>query len=37
MGLTTRLALAIISPLFVDRFGRSLRVSHVEFDVETIY
>ncbi len=25
-----------ISPLFVDRFGRSLRVCNLEFDKETI-
>ncbi len=32
-----RLAISDISPLFVDRFGRSLRFCHLEFDKEAIY
>ena len=36
-SLTSRLALSIISLLFVDRFGRSVRFCHLEFDKEDIY
>ena len=36
-SLTSRLAISTISPLFVDRFGRSLRVFHLKFDREAIY
>ena len=32
----SRLALSIISPLFVDRFGRSLQCFYLEFDKEAI-
>ncbi len=32
----SRLALSPISPLFVDRFGRSLQFCHLEFDKEAI-
>ena len=32
-----RLALSAISPVFVDRFGYSLRFCHLEFDDEAIY
>ena len=35
-SLTGRLAFMSISPLFVDRFGSSLRFSHLEFDREAI-
>ena len=31
-----RLALSNISPLFVDRYGRSLRFCHLEFNYEDI-
>ncbi len=33
---TERLALPAITPLFVNRFGRSLRVCNLEFDKEVI-
>ena len=35
-SLTGRLAFSAISPLLVDRFGRSLRSYHLEFDNEAI-
>ncbi len=35
-SLTGRLAVSAISPLFVVRFGRSLRFNHLEFDKEAI-
>ncbi len=31
-----RLAILFISPLVVDRFGRSLRLCYIEFDMEAI-
>ena len=34
---TSHLAFLTISPLFVDRFERSSRLCHVEFDKEAIY
>ena len=36
-SLTGRLAILAISPLFVDRFGRSLLFCHLEFDEEAMY
>ncbi len=35
--LTRRLAISYISPLFVERLGRSLRFCHLEFKKEAIY
>ncbi len=35
-SLMGRLAVSAISPLFVDRFGLSLRFCHLEFDKEAI-
>ncbi len=34
--LTERLALSAVFPLFVNLFGRSLRICHLEFDEEAI-
>ena len=34
---TSSLALSTISPLFVDRFGRSLQRCHLEYDKEAIF
>ena len=36
-SLTGRLAISAISPLFEDRFGRSLQFCHLQFDKESIY
>ncbi len=36
-SLASRLALSTIYPLFVDRFGRSLRFLYIEFDKEAMY
>ncbi len=35
-SLTGRLAFPAIFPLFVDRFGRLLRLFHLEFDEEAV-
>ena len=37
LSLTGRLAISAKSPLFVDRFVRSLRFCHLEIDKEAIY
>ena len=35
-SLASRLAFSTISPLFVDRFGRSFQLGHLELDKEDI-
>ena len=37
LSFTGRLAVPAISPLFVVRFGRSLRFNHLKFDKEAIF
>ncbi len=37
LSLTGHLAISALSPLFVDRFGRSLLFCHQEFDKEVMY
>ncbi len=35
-SLMRRLAVSVLSPLVVDRFGRYLRICHLEFNEEAI-